>query len=761
MNDSFSVSLRNWLNSNSSKELLKNTDALAKESASISYLNPEMKKDCIKLFKDTILANDFKGELRDIPLIKWSLLESSNNSSSFSLLLIKLKKFFVMSEPQIGAVLSEMINPELIIINAVKDGDLEFIEEISHFGIDFNKGDADGMTALHWAATLGNYEILTVLLKSGADPNLADDEGYTALMQAAAKGFKSCVMALVENEKINVNQTNKSGYHALLLACGGEGDLEIVKILLNLGSDTGVSDEVGDTALIHAAARGYVTCVRALVEVEKINVNQTNKLGQPALLLACVEEGNKDVVKVLLDHGADPSIADNDGDTALMQAAANGYTNCVKALMASGRVDINQINKRGRHALFMACEEEENEEMVKLLLDHHVDINMQDNLGRTVLVNLTLFNSTPSNERVIRMLVDRLDSKMLLFHKEILRLIAVAHSVSGVGCSQIKVNGKDCIPVELEGGSPKYWMKKMSKATNEFSMQYPEILQEDVSRQLIQMLNSGIFDSNHELLKRHSEGLPILLDTGFKGHVVSALIWKNCFILCNRGEGFRKVTEAFRFDTKALNVEILKRITRAVGSDEIEYSNLFFKYLPHILTFKPLGDDFEKKCSLPLQTAGNCSWASSELAVLAFLMLNELDKGKDVEIKTQFSEWAAFNQLYHLERYLGTRHIRKQDPEKDKTSLERRSLYELDNRLLLTAMKSIVRTLPKNSERLGNLNHILAKTLGYDEELTIMGHLEAKKVINALFKSNAKEVIKKYTDEIRKPEDHSSGENER
>lgn len=494
--------------------------------------------------------------------------------------------------------------------------------------------------------------------------------------------------------------------------------------------------------IIDSVKEGDLVAIQEMASLG-VDFNKVDVRGMTPLMWAATE-GNHEVLTLLLQFGADPNIADEDGDTPLIQAAALGYRECVHALLERGKVEINQRNKDGWSALFPACQEQ-NEEIVKLLLDHQADINLQDYSGRTVLVIMTLFKHIESKKSIIKMLVEKLDAKSLLFHKEILRLIAVAHSTNGVGLSQIKSNGREYGSLALEGGTTQYWMRKMSKATNEFSKLYPEIFEENLSKQLTQMLDSGVFDSNEELLKRHGEGLPIILNTGFLGHAVSVLIWGDRFILCNRGEGSRKATEAFQFDMEALTIDILNRIKDVVDLKEEAYSNLFFKDLLHLLNLRPMEGGFEEKCILPLQIANNCTWASPELAVLAFLLLSDKNK-------LQFSEWAGFNQMYHLERYLGPRHLR----EKDKTPHERR-IYRIDNQLLLSAMRSIVQTMPRRSAGLGNLNHILAKTLIFDPNDAAMNYLEAKKVIDALFKSNAEEVLGEFVDKVQKPEDDSSG----
>lgn len=535
-----------------------------------------------------------------------------------------------------------------------------------------------------------------------------------------------------------------------------DSNLDYIKELISSGTNFDVLDKDGATPLGWAAFRGQPEMVELLL-TGKVNVDLSNIGGQTPLMLAC-GEGNKDIVEILLKVGADPNHKDNNGYTSLYHAAIDG-----------------------------------NKDIVEILLNNGADVNLRDKRGRTTLVSLTYYKHTDVHQQIAEMLAVNLSPVDLLLHKEMLRLIALAHSTNRAGISQIKANGKDLIPVELEGATAHYWLRKMSKCTKEFSFQYPELLQNSTSELLIQMLKGGISDSNQVILERHKTGLPVLISTGFVKHEVSVLIWGNYFILCNRGGGIGKrnifkvipVTKIHQFVPQNLNNTILDKIKGAKSLDEKAYSEFFFKDLPILLEFKPreeslfkssvdIEEELEQVCFLAPQTSGNCTWAAPELAVLTFFMINDLlgdgeghlsqnppkylDRNKVDEVKAKFDEWAAFNQMYHLERYLGPRHLRSDDVEKNKNSLLRRKVYEIDNPLLLSSIISIIRTIPFRSERIENLNHILAKTLILNDKEEGLSYAEVKNVMDALFEPNAEKIVEEFTEKLNsKPEEKSSG----
>ena len=91
--------------------------------------------------------------------------------------------FFVFLTPIIHAALLPE-NPRLLLINAVKNGDLKRVQElIESFSIDPNIARSDGKTLLIIATNKGHFEIVKYLLKiRGINPDLQDKKKQTPLM---------------------------------------------------------------------------------------------------------------------------------------------------------------------------------------------------------------------------------------------------------------------------------------------------------------------------------------------------------------------------------------------------------------------------------------------------------------------------------------------------------------------------------------------------------------------------------------------------
>ena len=194
-------------------------------------------------------------------------------------------------------------------------------------------------------AKRGNSSLAEWLLAHGARPGIRT----STLIWAAAGGHEGVVKLLLEHG-VDTGITDRNGATALNGAAAF-GHEEVVKLLLEHGADAGVADNNGSTAIISASTQGHEGVVKLLLE-HGVDAGVATKNGSTAIICAS-SGGHEAVVRRLLEHGVDAEVATNNGWTAMMFAAAEGHEALVKLLLEHG-VD-QSVAARGITPLMYDC----------------------------------------------------------------------------------------------------------------------------------------------------------------------------------------------------------------------------------------------------------------------------------------------------------------------------------------------------------------------------------------------------------------------
>ncbi|KAM3072556.1 hypothetical protein ACMFMG_009350 [Clarireedia jacksonii] len=210
------------------------------------------------------------------------------------------------------------------------------------------------------------------------DGSLADNDGDAPLIQASSNGNIEVVRSLLD-KGADISVTNKDGWTPLYIA-SSNGHLEVVKFLLEKDADLSIGDNIRCTPLIAASGYGHLEIVKLLLERGADLSIATNNGWTP--LNAASSHGHLEIVKLLLERGADLSIATNDGWTPLNAASSHGHLEIVKLLLERG-ADLSIATNNGWTPLNIASYSG-HLEVVKLLLENtQVDTTKRDNNGRT------------------------------------------------------------------------------------------------------------------------------------------------------------------------------------------------------------------------------------------------------------------------------------------------------------------------------------------------------------------------------------------
>ena len=255
------------------------------------------------------------------------------------------------------------------------------------------------------AAFHDQREVVQYLIAHGAGVNARGGQFGSPLIGAClGRHFNTVKNLLAEhNADPNLLTSEIVWYSSLrveliapLHAAVMEGNIDIVKIMLEYRAEVDFKDSNDETALIEAAARGYADIVKVLLDAGP----DVNARGDRTVLGSACEGGNLEIVRLLLDLEVHVNTMSGSGENALHIAFDRGCKEIVKLLMEHG-ADCNIKSCDGRTAFHFACQNDD-PDILQLLLDRAQNFEVPDDYGRTPL---HLACSKGSTE-IVRMLLN-------------------------------------------------------------------------------------------------------------------------------------------------------------------------------------------------------------------------------------------------------------------------------------------------------------------------------------------------------------------
>jgi ankyrin repeat protein len=256
-----------------------------------------------------------------------------------------------------------------------------------------------GQNALMWAAAQSNSDAVQVLLKAGANPNAVSKGDFTPLVFTADNGDVRSAAALIA-AGANVNYEVHS-INVLLVSLNAKKPA-VAKLLIEKGAVVTRKDPTGQTALHIATESGDIDTVKLLIakgadvnaatnprQGDRMGILQRPPTGQQTPLMIAARVNRPDIMKVLVDAGANPKMHATDGSTLLMAAAAGGHIESVKYAFELDP-DIKAMTDRQETVMHAAmigtrryATEAEITEMVKFLAEHGGELDSMDKNNRT------------------------------------------------------------------------------------------------------------------------------------------------------------------------------------------------------------------------------------------------------------------------------------------------------------------------------------------------------------------------------------------
>jgi uncharacterized protein len=337
------------------------------------------------------------------------------------------------------------------VADAAMKGDKPALRSLLDQKADVNAAQADGATAIQWAAYRDDQEMADLLIRAGANVKLANREGATPLYLASIHGNAVMIDKLL-TAGADPNERGPEGETPLMLAARA-GNLDAIKVLLDHKADINMKDKIrGTTALMWASEQAHPAAVQLLI-ARGANVgdatdpdtrNSRNNLantvtqrlnssfGAVGQARARGETPNSAIARSAGppkktpdgEAGGDdfaafygpPRKKDGGGLTALVYAARENCQECAKILLDAG-ADVNQRTHYGWTALLTATQNR-HYKLATFLLGHGANPNLANNGGWTPLYLATDNRNIESGDYPVRAPdTDHLDYIKLLIDK--------------------------------------------------------------------------------------------------------------------------------------------------------------------------------------------------------------------------------------------------------------------------------------------------------------------------------------------------------
>src|SRR5262249_42542607 len=284
-------------------------------------------------------------------------------------------------------------NPEgqTALMAVARTGNLEAAELLVKRGARIEAKERwGGQTALMWASARRHPPMMQFLISKGADvnarsidrdyqrhvtaegrPKNLDSGGFTPLLYAARENCLACVKVLLDN-KADINLPDPDGVSPLLLAIMNS-NWDLAKQLIEAGADVNQWDMFGEAPLFTTVGnRNQVSGGHGSIDP----LNQTNGMA---------------IIRMLLDRGANPNMqlffrpanvrgaTNTRGSTPLIRAANNADLEVIKLLLERG-ADVNLIMADRQTAIMAVlagrAPEPQALQMIQVLHDAGADLNV-------------------------------------------------------------------------------------------------------------------------------------------------------------------------------------------------------------------------------------------------------------------------------------------------------------------------------------------------------------------------------------------------
>ncbi|XP_067676260.1 ankyrin repeat domain-containing protein 50-like [Haliotis asinina] len=202
--------------------------------------------------------------------------------------------------------------------------------------VDINKRGWKRRTPVMVAAEQGHKEVVELLVKHGTDLSLKVASNLHGACYSGQFYAVNCVLSL------NLVDLKRGGWknRIPMMVAAKVGSKDIVEWLLRNEANLSLRDEEDQNILHLASHKGHVDVVKYVLSLNSVGINSRG-MEDRTPVMAAAENGQKEVVELLVEHGANLVLCDMDGNNILHIACYEGHLDVVKYLLSLNSVDIN------------------------------------------------------------------------------------------------------------------------------------------------------------------------------------------------------------------------------------------------------------------------------------------------------------------------------------------------------------------------------------------------------------------------------------
>ena len=276
------------------------------------------------------------------------------------------------------------------LILASKLGKKDFVSLLLEKKVNSELKANNGNTALLFAIDKSRFEIVNLLIESGANIIISNNEGITPLILASSNGYNLEIVKTLVKKKVDLEMTDNNRNTALMTALR-KNQLEIADFLIENGakmSNKDISDQTSlmlscyhNNSIIPERQKLHMKIINDILS-SGVSVNDPAKNGNTPLILVC-QNGNLDILKLLVEHKANIADKSMDGASALGEAARYGNLEVIEFLLKNG-ADMNIKCQNQLTPLILSLENKKFK-VARYLIDQNADLNYLTENGNSAL----------------------------------------------------------------------------------------------------------------------------------------------------------------------------------------------------------------------------------------------------------------------------------------------------------------------------------------------------------------------------------------